>query len=127
MKSANSLFSFLLLTAVLHNSAYAFGAIAVGDADPKASDASTEQHFTANGHPSHEAAKEAALGQCLAKGLHFCHETLWYDACGAYAKSAINSSTAGATTEEEAKRLALESCGKDCKLVFVLCEQGKHE
>lgn len=97
----------------------------MGDADPKANDASTEQHFIASGHASYEAAKEAALGQCRAKELHFCQVALWYDNCGAYAKGPTNSGNAWAATEEEAKRLALASCGKDCKVVVTQCEPGK--
>lgn len=125
MKTIKFIFLFLLLAAVLQSRAFAFGAIAVGDADPKASDASTEQHFTANGLPNYEAAKEVALSQCRAKGLHFCQVALWYDACGAYAKSETNSGNAWAATEDEAKRLAEASCGKDCKVVFAQCERGK--
>lgn len=127
MKTAKLIFSSLLLAAVLPSNAFAFGAIAVGDADPKAVDASTEQLFTANGHPTYEGAKEAALSQCLAKGLHFCQIALWYDDCGAYAKSEKNSGNAWAATEDEAKRLAEASCGKDCKVVFAQCERGKQE
>ena len=127
MKTTKLIFLFLLLAAVLQSSAFAFGAIAVGDADPKASDASTEQYFTASGLPSYEAAKEAALSQCRAKGLHFCQVALWFDACGAYAKSDKNSGNAWAATEDEARRLALASCGKDCKVVFAQCEQGKQK
>ena len=97
----------------------------MGDADPKAVDASTEQHFIASGHASYEAAQEAALSQCRAKGLHFCQVALWYDACGAYAKSDTKSGNAWAATADEAKRLALASCGKDCKVVVAQCEGGK--
>ena len=103
----------------------AIGAIAVGDADPKAKDASTEQHFIASGHASYKEAQDAALKQCLAKSLHFCQVALWYDACGAYAKSDTRSGNAWAATEEEAKRLALASCGKDCKVVVAQCEGRK--
>ncbi len=96
----------------------------MGDADPSASDASTEQHFIVSGHPSQAAAKQAAESQCAAKGLHFCHATVWYDACAAYAKSAQNSGSAYAATEEEAKRIALANCGKNCKVVVAQCERG---
>lgn len=124
MNATKLLFSSLLLISLLQSRALAYGAIAVGDADPKAKDASTEQYFIASGHRSHEAAKEAALSQCVAKRLHFCQVAVWYDMCGAYAKSEKNSANAFASTEDEAKRLAMASCGKDCKVV-VQCEQGK--
>ena len=127
MNFGKLLFSILLLTTMVQGAAFAAGAIALGDAVPKASDASTEQHFTANDQPSYDAAKQSALSQCLEKKLYFCQVALWYDACGAYAKSEKSSGNAWASTEEEAKRLAVASCGKDCKVVFAQCERGRQE
>ncbi|MBC7619498.1 MAG: DUF4189 domain-containing protein [Candidatus Saccharibacteria bacterium] len=125
MKTTKLFVSFLLFAA-LGTSAFAIGAIAVGDTDPKAQDASTEQHFVATGHTSYDEAKEVALKQCLAKSLYFCQVALWYSSCGAYAKSEKNSGNAWANTAEEAKRQAVANCGKDCKIVVVQCEGGKH-
>ena len=127
MKTNKTLSSLVLSISIslLCSNAFAYGAIAVGDSDPKASDASTEQHFIANGYASYDAAKEAAMGKCLAKKLHFCSIALWYDACGAYAKSDEKSGNAWAATEDEAKRLAVASCGQECKVVVAQCERGK--
>ena len=125
MKTSKLLIPLLLSVSILQSNAFAFGAIAVGDADPKANDASTEQHFIASDHASYDAAKEAAMRQCLEKKLYFCQVALTFDACGAYAKSEKNSGNAWAATEDEAKRLALASCGKDCKVVVAQCERGK--
>lgn len=124
MKTNQLFLSFLFMTTSLTN-AFAIGAIAVGDADRKAVNASTEQHFIATGHSSYDEAKEAALKQCLAKGLHFCQVALWYSSCGAYAKSEKSSGNAWANTVEDAKRQAVASCGKDCKAVVAQCEGGK--
>ena len=119
LKKASAAVLALLL---LHPSAYAEGAIAVGDANRKAQDSSTEKHFMATGHRTSELAKQAALKECEANGLHFCHVASWFDQCGAYAKSATNSGIGTGPTQQEAVRVALASCGKDCKLVQVQCE-----
>lgn len=125
MKTTPLLFSLLLTPFLFCGTAHAFGAIAVGDADPKATDASTEQYFVASAHPSREAANDAALGQCRAKGLHFCHVSVWFDACAAYAKSATQSGSAWAATADEAQRVALASCGEACTVQAAPCEPGK--
>ncbi len=106
----------------LHPLAFAAGAIAVGDADRKAQDSSTEKYFVATGHRSSESAQAAAIKECEAKGLHFCHVASWFDQCGAYAKSATTSGTGTGPTQQEAERIALISCGKDCEVVVVQCE-----
>jgi hypothetical protein len=124
MKTPKLLLSVLLLTSLFQTSVFAVSAIAVGDVDPKAIDASTEQHFITSGHPSYDSAKAAALSQCLAKQLHFCQVAVWFDTCGAYAKSEKSSGNAWAATEDDAKRLALASCGKDCQIVVAQCERG---
>jgi hypothetical protein len=125
MKTTTSFHVFLSLVLLLPLSAFAYGAIAVGDADPKAKDAATEQHFVVSGQPTREAANDAALSQCHAKGLHFCSIAVWYDACAAYARSGTNSGSAWAATEEDAKRMALASCGYSCKVIAAQCEAGK--
>jgi hypothetical protein len=125
MKS--SLFVYMCLSAALQlpTSATAFGAIAVGDANPKASDASTEQHFVVSGQATRDAASEAALNLCRAKGLHFCNISVWFDGCAAYAKSETESGSAWAATEDEAKRIALASCGQGCKVLVSQCDSAK--
>ncbi len=125
MKNTKLIFTSLLLTSLLQSHAFAFGTIAVGDADSKAQDASTEQHVIVTGQDSSEAAKSAALKQCSDKGLSYCRAAVWFDACGAYAKSEKNSGTGSGKTQDEAEKTALASCGKDCKVVVSRCEGGK--
>jgi hypothetical protein len=125
MKITKLLFTFMLSMQLLQGNAFAFGAIAVGDADLKAIDSSTEIHFIASGHDSPEVAETAAVNQCLAKGLQFCHAAAWYEGCGAYARSEKTSGTGSGSTEDEAKRLSLLSCGNGCKVVVAQCERSK--
>jgi len=125
MKSYRFVLTVVVIASVLTSNAFAFGSIAVGDADPKALDASTEKHFVVSGHLSHDDAKTAAVKLCVAEGLFFCKAAAWYDACGAYAKSSKNSGTGYGASEEEAKRSALASCGSDCKVVVAQCEPEK--
>jgi hypothetical protein len=125
MKNTKLIFTSLLLTSLLQSHAFAFGTIAVGDADSKAKDASTEQHVIVSGQDSPEAARSAALKQCADKGLSYCRAAVWFETCGAYAKSEKNSGTGSGSTQDEAEQNSLASCGKDCKVVVSRCEGGK--
>lgn len=112
--------STVALTCSLAANAYAYGAIAVDDAEGLA--AGDVGYGVSVGWDNRDDAKSAALRECKKGGNRNCEVAVWFETCGAYAVSHSTKGIGYGATIAAAKKMALNQCGGGCRVVVSECE-----
>ncbi|MGE0565913.1 MAG: DUF4189 domain-containing protein [Pseudolabrys sp.] len=99
---------------------YGAGAIAVDDEAGEATD--SIGYGSATGYGSREEAGVAAMQQCRAEGNRNCRVVVRFDTCGAYAVSRGHFGVGWGSTAGEARAMALDACGANCRVAIAECE-----
>lgn len=100
--------------------AFAAGAIAVDDDE---GDAIKDIGYgVSTNEANRDAAGQAAMRKCRAEGNKNCKLVVRFDQCGAYAANKKSYGVGWGSSEGAAKRMALDQCGGNCRIVVSDCE-----
>jgi hypothetical protein len=100
------------------SSAFAFGAIAVNDAQGTSA---SEAGYGLGWGSSRKEAERNAVRECKSAGNDDCTVAVWFEQCGAYAGDRVNYGIGYGATQKVAEDMAQESCPK-CQIIVSDCQ-----